>query len=519
MRQTFKYLLIAVCTMLTAAACYKDLSTESTFQIPDIMVDTSLSDTLMLSYGDSLIIHPKISQKDRSEEDLEYLWEMDLTAGLSTDRLELGDTKDLDYLVRCSPSSIPYTITLTVTDKTTGYATIKSWKVYVARSLGEGIVVAYTRDGGKTSELDLISNASITYGFSGDEGKVTRNLFNLGNNMPIEGRVNDMGCYAGCNQSTYDVGYFAIGTDHHLYGLDYSSFAVTMKDEEFFTIGAPGAFGTTVIANYAQYGTMIVTDGTAYCISSNMEYLFHPVSGDLSKGGARIGTLAYVKTSGSAVSIYDEEQQAFYSGMAWSMPQSGLSKISSIIYPEPPRGLKILGCGGGRNDYLYYVIEFANGTHYLMELNATLLTPSASFYSLDGCEGIAEARNFCFTDAGSVFYYTSGNKMYYNIIASSGVTCRAASWTPESEDEQVTRIKTYYQAWYGIMDYMGVRGDYPFPLETNRKQLIITTYNEKTGEGKVYLQPFSPSTGRPGTTLNGVFSGFGEITAIEPLLK
>ena len=44
-------------------------------------------------------------------------------------------------------------------------------------------------------------------------------------------------------------------------------------------------------------------------------------------------------------------------------------------------------------------------------------------------------------------------------------------------------------------------------------QIVIFTYNEKTGEGKIYLRPFNVSTGLFTYKDNGVYGGFGRITA------
>ena len=82
----------------------------------------------------------------------------------------------------------------------------------------------------------------------------------------------------------------------------------------------------------------------------------------------------------------------------------------------------------------------------------------------------------------------------------------------------LARIRQYTQAWYGTHQYGPT--DYPFTLPTNRSQLIITTHNDKTGEGKVYLRGFSVSTGLfTFTGDGGTFSGFGEITAMCTTLR
>ena len=61
--------------------------------------------------------------------------------------------------------------------------------------------------------------------------------------------------------------------------------------------------------------------------------------------------------------------------------------------------------------------------------------------------------------------------------------------------------------------------EYEFPLATNRLQMVIVTYNEKTGEGKFYLRPYNVSTGLFTYKDNGSYGGFGKISSIAPLFK
>ena len=88
---------------------------------------------------------------------------------------------------------------------------------------------------------------------------------------------------------------------------------------------------------------------------------------------------------------------------------------------------------------------------------------------------------------------------------------REINWQPDDKAETITGIKFYTQGWYGAhgFDYTS----YTFPLATNRMQIIIFTYNENTGEGKIYLRPFNVSTGLFTYKDNGVYGGFGRITA------
>ena len=498
-------------------SCYKDLSTDATFEIPDIRMETTVADTLNISFGDSIRIHPSVSQEGRSESDFDYLWEMDLNAGYSNDRVELSDGKDLDYLVRNTPSSTPYLISLTVTDRTTGYSVIKKWVVYVSSSLGEGIVVGYTRDGGVTSDLDLIRNKAVTYGYTSDEGHVTRNLFTLGNGEPIEGMVHCISSYSGCDQNLYDTDYLIVGTDSHMLALNQSTYGVIRKDNELLSLSTLTDFKTTMAFNFDGYQFAAVISGKPFGSNSNMELALNPIPGNFSNKAYTKETVAYGKIRQAAISFYDSEQECFYSTQGWTHVQSGPVKFTSIIYPEPIRNAQCKAAGCGKGNINYFVMKFASGDYHLIGIDEESTPSRYTTVPMSNCQDIDKASCFAFNDAGNIFYYAVGNKIYYNVIGTTTVTSRESVWVPEDEDETVTAMETYYQSWYGTHNYW--IGDYDFTLDTNRVQLIITTYNEKTGEGKIYLQPLATSTGRLPATSNGVFGGFGRITAIGTSMK
>ena len=151
---------IIIVLLSVFTSCYKDLSTEADKVIPKIEIGNK--DTVLnVSYNDVLRVDPKVSQENRSSEDFSYFWEMSLNTSATT-VIELGDSPILEYQVTNLPADSPYYLFLTVTDKQTGLGTMKQWKVYVSSLLGEGLVVAHTRDGGKTSDLDFVHRMSST---------------------------------------------------------------------------------------------------------------------------------------------------------------------------------------------------------------------------------------------------------------------------------------------------------------------------------------------------------------------
>ena len=94
---------------------------------------------------------------------------------------------------------------------------------------------------------------------------------------------------------------------------------------------------------------------------------------------------------------------------------------------------------------------------------------------------------------------------------------REINWKPDTGGEIITGIKFYTQGWYGTHGFN--YNTYDFPIATNRMQIMIFTYDEASGEGKIYLRPFNVSTGLFTFKDNGVYGGFGRITAVATTFK
>ena len=113
------------------------------------------------------------------------------------------------------------------------------------------------------------------------------------------------------------------------------------------------------------------------------------------------------------------------------------------------------------------------------------------------------------------FIFSPLEKIYANIIAGTNLQTRqVVSFAPDDQDEKITDVIHYQQAWFGTNNYY----DYEFVLDSHQTQILVVTYNETTGEGKIYAKPFNVNSGLFSMTDQGeTYDGFGEITAIAPV--
>ena len=124
---------------------------------------------------------------------------------------------------------------------------------------------------------------------------------------------------------------------------------------------------------------------------------------------------------------------------------------------------------------------------------------------------------FALCDNPDMAFMATDSKVASVTVIGGSPVYREINWKPDNKNEVITGIKFYTQGWYGThgFDY----NTYTFPLATNRMQIMIFTYNETTGEGKIYLRPFNVSTGLFTFKDNGVYGGFGRITAVASTFR
>lgn len=501
-------------TAVLAASCYKDLSTEKTTVIPDIRIEVEgVPDTLNVLFGDELEIKPTITKADRTDEDFTYLWEMDVQAGRSADRLELGDEKDLVYQVGNTPSQEDYILSLTVKDKIDGMGRIKKWHVFVSNSLGEGLIVAYTRDGGKTSDIDFASNKAITYGVKSIKATYVRKIYSLSNDGPLQGRINVLSLQAASNGATFNQDNVLVGTDDHFWRLDPASYKMRDGDAEMFNQYLEDSYGADYLSHLAYYSDVMIVRGSVYCCMSLLENKYSKI---LYKNPLTDKNISCHPESQGRIGFFDPATGKFH-GANGAINQGAIpSQVSNPPVDFSTEGCEAIAAGPSKNLMSSFLIKDASGVYHLAQFD--LLQPSVGgCYTVESVPDIDKAVTFATCDNCQLVYYATPDQGYVIVVSGNKTTTRKLNFTPDNADEKITKIQHYQQGWWGTRQIY--EGDYQFPLETNRLQLLIVTYNEKTGEGKIYLRPFNVSTGLLTMTTNGTLSGFGEITAVTATFK
>lgn len=511
MMKKLAHILAVILGASALCSCYKDLSTEATTELPDIVISTE-SDVLNIAYGHELIVEPEVFQEGRSDEDFEYYWEIDLTSsGRNVDRIDIGTEKKLVYRVGNSPATEPYYLYLRVTDRVTGLQKFHSWAVFVSSSLGEGILVAHTSDGGKTSDIDLIAAKPVTYGYASDTPLITRDLYSFANGAPIEGRVNSLLTSVVTDGAVFNTTRIMVATDEHLIALRSLDYKESERDVTLFN-SKETEFGTTMLFNFGDYCTAAVVKNRLFACIGNFDraYTKVPISSRRTDVFHKYN-VGYSKPDQGKILVFNEEDSKFHFASVLSV-NGGMSSIDNLGLDYSLNGARPMGGGALKNQDLAMLMSLTDGTYHIYRFDLSAMDPKPIDYLLTNAKDIDKAISFAFCDNTDVMYYSTSDKIYAVLLSGGKASVKSLTWQPDSKDEKITSVSQFAQSWYGTSHLSF--GEYPFTLDTHRLQIIITTYNASTGESKVYLRPFSVSTGLFTMKDNGSYKINGEITAI-----
>jgi len=520
--KTIRYITAALLAGVFFVSCYKDQSTMAGEEIPEIAirVDGAEADTLTVAYGETLSLRAVIRQQGYKSGDFSFSWEFDIQAGSSDGRYEICDTEQLEYLVSNLPSSVPYYLSLTVTNTKLDYRQMLYWPVYVTNPYGEGLLVAHTRDGGKTSDLSLVSDTPVTYGYSKDKPTVRRDIYSYNNDgKTIPGSVTSMLVrhatdMNAANVASYNDEMIMVGTADHIYNLNPVTFNIKESDAELFTKSYDG-YGVKMLFNCGAYSShALIGDGTMYVCSDIMDRQYSKMSYPNEVSAVFDKTsVAFARANQGSFAGFDKVDHKFHFARGWNAYSATFDAVDDFALPFDLKTATCIAAGGVRNDDLMFIMKSGEGKYYAVILvNGN--TVGGTAYELDLPE-IDKAVTFAMCDNAYVFYYATPDKIYSTIITGSTAVTKALSWKPDSTGEKITLLQQYDQAWLGIHNYW----TYEMTLPTHRLQIIIATYNASKKEGKIYLRPFNVSTGAFTTKVNGVYDGFGEITAITTTMR
>jgi hypothetical protein len=123
-------------------------------------------------------------------------------------------------------------------------------------------------------------------------------------------------------------------------------------------------------------------------------------------------------------------------------------------------------------------------------------------YDISAWPGIANAERFTFSTRGPIGFYAAGNHVYRYTYDPNDFTVQPTAeetWPYGPANETITALQLVKHAGISV------------PESTLDKYLLIGTYNEGSGEGKVYVVEIDVVNGACVTTPVAVYTGFGKV--------
>ena len=509
--------LLIILSMMSS--CYDDKSTEASRSIDEIQIDTTgIGSILNVKFNQVLTVAPKISLAGEiNSNNLSYEWQMTINSSSEKETTVISTESTLSKQIINLPSSKPYLLILTVTDNKTNLQKRILWNVYVNNSLGEGLIIATTNDGGQTSDLSWIHCKEIAEIYDGQD-IVSSHLFTTSNNEKIPGRVNSLSqCSITKNDRTTENRIY-VGSDQTMLTIDPSTYQISHKFQDLF-YAAPATSQTSFISHISQGSFISVVNGDIYIFSKTGA--LDPHFGSPLTYGMKYRANKYLATEAmtsevltAAFSFYDETNGCICqkaSGLAALFPIA--PALSDGAYnPEALPGYEAMGAGLCDKGYHYHFLkEKSTNKYYFYTLksNDTGIVSDA-VYDLSNCSDISKSIKGIFNRMQTLMYYATSDKIYVaHLTSTPSATAVFDATSAIGSGDKITNIQLFQQAWY-----MNCNDDAnQTPISNNNKMLIATTYNSSSKEGKVILLPINDlNTGTLGSAK--IFTGFDEITCV-----
>lgn len=499
------YILGTLVFLAGLMSCAKDNSTLDISKIQGVKVDTTGTGTISVYQFDTLHLSPRIDAGNLSDDDLSYEWKINPSIS-DTTFLVLSASKNLKAEIRLlpSPAQQTYRLVLTVTDKRNGLRYITPYQLTILNNIGEGLVIADSKDGMHT-DIHLLMMPWVTSNYAKEDLKT--NIFSAINGKLIDGVVKQLRSY-----KFYTEVVVQGITDNSIFNirkLDYT--LLGMNNALFYaprTSFQPAALGGV------YNGDLYVDNGTltgAYMASS----VKMPNPTDTKFTVPSILGMSASSDTKVVLNFYDEVNGHFVYQISVSFGDKSLKKhpaTAGAVFDASnlPGQLNLAAGLSPDQDFLHLLKDKATGKVrlYVFTKGTTdggmITFPPAPKQVIDFSDapGIATAHHFVFAEDQRVMYYVSGDKVYAALFGST---------TPSFQER-------YTLPAGAVLTALGIyqQGQYPTiaaTIPTHNKVLIMATY--EGGEGKLTLFPMiNLGIGNLDVANRKEYTGFGRISAI-----
>lgn len=480
---------------LLFTSCYKDIGNYDYDKLPTIVVDAQ--DIVHATQFETIKVPVSVDLDGYPEKDFAFSWRIWSDAiGGDTMKKVISTSKDLEYEVNDAPGK--YSLVLTVKNKKTNVDNYKELKLMVQGVISAGWMVLHEKDG--KTDFDLIMSPFFSPSYSKDI--VLNNLYEAVNGEQLEGRGVKISSYFALGRYQYVV----ILTENGGVRLNAISMQKVydlptlmldkkpLKPENYHYFSYYWCLG--------RGSEVIISDGRFYINKLLGNGFTEPVFRDGGNYKASPWTPKWMWTFESI--IYDELGGRFLAVESEKLAINSLPSANGRLFDWNNMHSTLRYMETGFRNYEYALMkDWTSNEHKLYVFDFDVKTNfDIAMYSANACPDLDNAKHFALGQRGNVFYYATANDIYQYDYAGTNTGDKVYSVGP---DETITGMKIFKST---VDRYIT---SHPY----DNKVLILSTYNESTKEGKIYMYYINESNGRIDKSSQKVLGGFGKILDME----
>ena len=485
------YIALYMGLLFVCNSCYKDEGNYDYHALPKIEI--KVDHEIYAKQFEELKLVPDVDFGGDRSDNYDFTWRIWPNGVLGTsNQKEISKEKELHYIVTEAPGA--YILALTCHNKETGVNTYKEVSLAVHGVITEGWMVLQAKEG--KTDFSMIMSPYFSKRVAKDQ--VIDNMYKSVNGEELEGRGAKIGSYFALGRYQY----VTILTDKGGVRLDATTMQKTydiptlmldkkpLKPQNYYYINYRYSLGKgfeVIVSDGRFYENSLLGKGYTEPVSRNGEsYKASPY------GAKWIWTFAGI--------LYDELKGRFlaidrYQNLGPLPDATGRKFDWNNLHGT----LRYMDTGFKHYEYaLIQDWDTKKSKLYVMNFDVKKNFDIA-VYDAANCPEIENASLFALGDRGNVFFFADAKNIYQYDYA--GTNTSKKIYSLENSPERLTGMKIFKPCVDKFIS------NHPY----NNKILVLSTYNDSSKEGKIYMYNINESNGDLDRATEKVFSGFGEI--------
>ena len=502
---TYKYIktALAIGLLFLVYACRKDIGNYDYQEINKVKF-AGIDSVYFGLLGERFQINPKLDftlDPAGNEADYNYEW-IALNMGSSVlpkdQKNELAKTRNLDITLKVPPG--PYKVYYTVTDKKTGVAYTRMFRLNVETSIYEGWMVLNDVNG--AARLDMVTKIKDVY------KPVADILGTTGSELVLQGKPVDVYCYP-YSRTVYGV---YVSTDQRTDRVDPETFKWknTFNIKYEMVSNVPDNFHADFISGIIEENanSYMYANGNVYYNFATYQLSYGTPINLLKGETAPFKTAPFVpaardpKSLNATAVLFDTAKKRFLKHSNHESNCNPMLKQDNAFFDYNDVGMDLMYMdyspfGGGD---VFAVLKDPAGKVYLTKFN--MFSGIQNYFSEMTGPEITKAEKFAISPVYGYLFYSAGGRVY-----EYDTSLKTTKLMLDKGAEQISLMK--------FQPFRSTGSSRPY-YQSRRNQLLVASYNPalpagKNGKMELYVVPGLNAD----LSLGESYDGFGKIVSIS----